>query len=53
MFEKILSIGTLIVGVAMAAVIVQSPNTAPVITAGFNGFAHAVTASEGSVGRAA
>lgn len=52
----IISVAALIVGVAMAFVIVGSPNTAPIITAlgsGFSGSLQAATGQPVGIGRKA
>lgn len=47
MGEKIASIMAAIVGVALVAVVVQSPNTSKVITSGATGFATTLRAAQG------
>jgi hypothetical protein len=49
--EKIVTIFTAIIGIAMVAVIVQSTNTSAVITASGNAFSSSVSAAMGQVGR--
>lgn len=45
--EGIFSLATALLGIAMVAVIVQSPNTSKVITAGGTTFVNAVRAAMG------